>query len=455
MRCRLSDTAKLVAKENNVDDDNVVDTGSAELVTSEEVDELAIVPDEFGSVIMGSVDAIAAFESDWNRSHGVGLAIPSEEQLGGLLKAGQQALKNRVKATRYAPGPTLWDVAGQPKAGTVVTIHETTRDLATGRILSNPQIAAPAVVAAPEILLALAALEMTLEQIADRLEARLEIIEDKVNDILRLASAERLGDVYGHRRVLQRRVREVSTGAQLTNTDWSSIAALGTDLEVGVERLRYHVIQQVTELRPDDSADQRADKLKAAVKKGMLVETLQLLLVAQQSLYLWQKLRLERVRAAEPEYLEQTLDSARTTVREQLDADRDLAANLRTVLDRYSVLRVTEVHRQLAGRTLNKYRAPLENVVDDFISARTLQVDDWLGNEHARFRDAVGAARSQVIAASINGRKQLARGAGKVANWVDPEMTNDVEGGTAASSEAAPTDPNSTDEAPKDATQTH
>jgi hypothetical protein len=91
-------------------------------------------------------------------------------------------------------------------------------------------------------------------------------------------------------------------------------------------------------------------------------------------------------------------------------------------------------------------------VVDDFISARTLQVDDWLGVEHARFRDAVGAARSQVIAAGINGRKQLARGAGKVANWVDPETTKDVDGDTATSSEAAPADPISTEEASNDAT---
>ena len=51
-----------------------------------------------------------------------------------------------------------------------------------------------------------------------------------------------------------------------------------------------------------------------------MCETLRLLLIAQQSLYMWQRLRLERVAATEPDLLAQTIESARTTLREQLDA---------------------------------------------------------------------------------------------------------------------------------------
>ncbi|OBB22793.1 hypothetical protein A5763_21745 [Mycolicibacterium fortuitum] len=376
--------------------------------------ELTTIPDEFGAVVIGTDDELTKFAQRWQEADGPGtVAILSENDIQRLIQVAPQLI-GAAKTARYVFGPALWRQANGPAPGTLVTYHRMTRSASTGKILANPRVVMPPGAAAgaaggPPVMLALAGIEIALNQLADRIEARLDVIEDKVDEVLRLASAQRLGDVYGHLRLLKRRLSEVSGGNHLTNTDWSSIASLGTDLEVGVERLRRHALHLLASLRPDDPADKRADTLKGVVEKGRLSETLQLLLVAQQSLYMWQRLRLERVSSAEPDFLPQTIESARTTLREQLDADRELAVQLRSTMHKYAALRVTEVHHRLAARTLTKYREPLAEMVDRFIDIRGLQVDGWLGVPHATFRDALTAATSKADEITRRGRKRLAR----------------------------------------------
>lgn len=375
------------------------------------------IPDEFGAVVIGPGDQIEEFAQHWKDADGPGTVTKlSAPDLQNLVQRAPQ-LAGAARSARYVLGPALWKQAGRPAPGTVVTYHRMTRSASTGKILANPRIAPVSHGAAalnPQLMIALAGIEVALNQLAERIEARLDVIEDKVDEVLRLASAQRLGDVYGSQRVLKRRLEEVDSGKSLSSTDWEAIAALGTDLEVGVERLRQHAIQLLSTLDPNESADKRATKLKNVVDKGRMAETLQLLLITQQSLYMWQRLRLERVHAAEPDFLSQTIESARNTLREQLDADSDLARKLRMTLDRSGALRVTEVHHQLAARSLTKYREPLSAMLDKFIEVRGLQVEGWLGTPHATVRDALNAATSKAEDITRRGRKQLAR-------WIDPD----------------------------------
>ncbi|WP_405178832.1 hypothetical protein OG225_33315 [Nocardia sp. NBC_01377] len=393
--------------------------------------DIAVIADEFGAVVVGDEALIAEFVDQWSSDDpDTAISIPDAPVSNVAGKVASSVMKTTAPATRYIQGSRIWENASRPKPGTVVTFHKTTRAATTGKILSNPQVALAPVPGIGQAVLAHMAVTAALEQLADRIEAHLDRIEDKVDDVLRLASAQRLGDVYGHRRILRRRVAEISAGAVLTETDWSSVAALGADLEVGVERLRQHAADLIAQLRPDDSADKRAEQLRSAVDKGMLGETLNLLLVAQQSLYLWQRLRLERTRLEEPDYLEQTVGSARATLREHIEADAELAGHLRTVLDRHAALRVSEVHRPLAGRTLARYRVPLARTLDAFIEARALQVESWNGVENASIRDALWVARGRTIDAANTGRRQISAGASAVARWVEPKADGSESGET-------------------------
>ncbi|WP_156055581.1 hypothetical protein [Nocardia sp. NRRL WC-3656] len=390
--------------------------------------EIAVIADEFGALIIGTDDALTDFADEWDQHNRVEVAELPAVQIGTTLSSVTTALLATGKpVARYLPGADVWEKSGRPRPGTVVTFHRTVRSAESGKILSNTRIAPVAAVpGVGQAAIAALTVQMALEQFAERIIARLDDIEDKVDDVLRLASAQRLGDVYGHRRILQRRIQELGSGVALTDTDWSSIAALGADLEVGVERLRRHALLLTDQLNPDDSADKRADQLESAVHQGRLKETLKLLLVAQHSLYLWQRLRLERVRSAEPEYLEQTAASARATLSEHLEADHDLASRLRDVLDRHTVLRVTEVHRQLAGRKLTKNRDALSHTVDSFIEARALQIGSWGGADNATIREAWSLARDRTVAAANSGRRQLSAGATAVARWVEPKDDSDI-----------------------------
>ena len=367
--------------------------------SDDETTGIVSIPDEFGAVVIGTGDELEEFAQRWERADGPGTVTAlSASDVAKLVHAAPQ-LAGAARSARYVLGPALWRQANRPAPGSFVTYHRMTRSTSTGKILSNPRIGSPAGVVgtavAPELMVALAGIEITLNQLAGRIEARLDVIEDKIEEVLRLAAAQRLGDVYGSQRLLKRRLDEVNSGHRLTNTDWSSIASLGTDLEVGVERLRQHAVQLLSSFNLEDPADKRAEKLKNVVEKGRMTETLQLLLVSQQSLYMWQRLRLERVNSTEEAFLAQTIESARSTLREQLDADRELTTNLRSTLDKYAALRVNEVHHWLAARALTKHREPLAAIVDKFIEVRGLQVDGWLGTPHATVRDAINAATSK------------------------------------------------------------
>nr|WP_296777437.1 hypothetical protein [Rhodococcus sp. (in: high G+C Gram-positive bacteria)] len=226
------------------------------------------------------------------------------------------------------------------------------------------------------------------------LQQSLDRIEDMTADILRLADAERTGDVFGRRRVLRRLTGELDSGAMLTETDWDSVAALGPDLEIGVERLRHYSTRLLLDLRADVAADDRADLLAKAVQKDRLGETLQLLLIAQESLFLWQRIRVERVELREGDHLPQVLESAKATLREHLAADVALVADLRSTLDTYGTLRVSEFHRKLSARRLKKNLTPLRADIDSFVTSRALQVAEWNEPKNPGVLDALRALKS-------------------------------------------------------------
>ncbi|MGW5314368.1 hypothetical protein [Nocardia thailandica] len=387
---------------------------NGDLVDSGDTADLVVLEDEIGTTLVGPEDAIAAFVRDWETEP----VLDVFEPVTDTTAVATSVFGGRPIKTAYALGTRAFDLLadGTSKAGNQpkgqVTYHRMVR--VSGKIVSNARVAAPAVTPVAPAVLAVIALEATVrgmfEQIADQLEA----IEDKVDEILRLASAERIGDVYGHHRLLARRVQALAAGDALTATDWSSVAALGADLEVGVERLRAHAIKQLETLDPAASPGKRADQLDAMLTKNRLGETLRLLVVAQKSLFLWQQLRLEQVRIAEPEHLEQTVAGARSTVHEQYCADLELVRRLREVVDSHAVLRTFEAHHKFAARTMTKRRQELAVLLSEFAKARNLQLTDWVGGEHASLSDAFALVRTRTGALVTSGRKQLAA-------WIEPE----------------------------------
>ncbi|MEQ3553903.1 hypothetical protein WIS52_25800 [Pseudonocardia nematodicida] len=124
---------------------------------------------------------------------------------------------------------------------------------------------------------------------------------------------------------------------------------------------------------------------------------LRLLVVAEQSLYLWQQLRIARVSSVEPDVLEDAVADAHAVLAEHLEADGALVANLRPALDAYGVLKPTEFHRSRSGRRLRSSVESLRHDLDYFVTARGVQIEGWVPLVSPTVRDALRHARAVAI----------------------------------------------------------
>jgi len=164
-----------------------------------------------------------------------------------------------------------------------------------------------------------------------------------------------------------------------------------------VERLRAYATRLVGDLPAGLKADERAERLDRAVREGRLGETLRLLIVAEQSLYLWQRLQVERVQRSEPEHLDQAIAGAHATLAEHLHADADLVEQLRMVLGEYGVLQPLEFYRKLSGRKLRKHVDELRGDLDYFVRARGIQLGTWDPLVAPTARDAIGVVQTKAV----------------------------------------------------------
>jgi len=132
------------------------------------------------------------------------------------------------------------------------------------------------------------ALKMAIAEVNDSIKR----VEGKVESVLKLVAANRIGDVKGHYSTVERMTSNLDRTGVLPATDWQSIASLGPDLVVTVERLRAHAVSTLDTFDASKPVQERAETLARAVEDNRLGETLNLLIVAEESLNKWQRLRL-------------------------------------------------------------------------------------------------------------------------------------------------------------------
>lgn len=220
-------------------------------------------------------------------------------------------------------------------------------------------------------------------------EQAVEQVQGSVDAILALAEASRTGDVLGHYNTLERAVTALEDTGSLPAADWDSVAGLGPQLEVVIERLRNHVKRTIEGFDSSQSVQDRAAHIGRAVKDDRLGETLKLLVIAEQSLYLWQRLRIERVRRTEPEHLETVVESARTLLAQHVERDGELLAHARAELAAYAALKPLEVLRWMSASNVKRDMVRLRDDLDEFAEARRAQVTEWIEHEDPTIEDAL------------------------------------------------------------------
>ncbi|KUI09914.1 hypothetical protein AU190_05745 [Mycolicibacterium acapulense] len=230
------------------------------------------------------------------------------------------------------------------------------------------------------------ALKMAIAEVNDSISR----VEGKVESVLKLVEANRIGDVKGHHATVERMARNLDNGGALPATDWQSIAALGPDLIVTVERLRAHALRTLDDFDASRPVQERAEILRQAVEENRLGETLNLLVVAEESLNKWQRLRLARVQDVEPEHREQVVADAFDLLATQVAEDGQLYARAAEVLESYRRTNRIDGFRYWSVRDVAKHSKQLQDDLDAFARARRHQLAQWQDFSTPSVRDAAG-----------------------------------------------------------------
>lgn len=198
--------------------------------------------------------------------------------------------------------------------------------------------------------------------------------------------------MLGDNVTITRQLDYLEKHGSLPDTYWESIAGLGPSLNATVEGLRNHARRVLDTLDPQHSVQDRADKLRAALVDSLIGETLSLLVVAEESLYKWQRLRLTRIEATEPAHLPQVFEHTRELLAYQLTEDGKLYGQAHQVIDAIAKTDALDGFRFWAVDQLAVDRDTLQGALDDFARARRNQVDAWKEMATPGVREAVDAA---------------------------------------------------------------
>jgi hypothetical protein len=221
------------------------------------------------------------------------------------------------------------------------------------------------------------AVQLALKMAIAEVEESVQRVEGKVEEVLRLAHANRSGDVLGDRVTIDRMVAYLDRHGSFSDADWDSIAGVGPALNRTVEQLRDHADRTLRSFDPKTPIQDRANFIVKAVEGNQLGETLSLLVVAQESLFKWQRLRLARVEATQPEHRQQVLDDARDLLARQLIEDDTLFQRAKAILEAVAKTEAIDGFRYWSVQGLQRDLPLLRADLERFAKARRAHLLEW------------------------------------------------------------------------------
>lgn len=355
--------------------------------------ELAVI--DGGMLVRGPSEAVDAVAAELERGAGrvrrppqsVFDGVGAIAGIGGVVGTHGTYFKmsaESLKAVRDANGgklPTGWIKGVARGDGGSILKH---LDL---KKVKNPQQA---------LSLQTAAVGMALRTaIADVLDA-VERVEGKVDEIVRLVRAERLGNALGDRRTLSQLVERVQASGTISETDWTSVASMGPAIVRDIEALRSHVRLSIDH-EVKRSTGSRLDAAEAMLDGSRVRESLELLLVAEENHNLWQLLRIAHVRQTERSHLAATVEDARAAMAVDAAADQALVASLGSMLSKLLEPGGTEGIALLQAPKLRSKADELAEALEWFADQRLLERDAIPAVAWPGFKDSVHHVRRRAV----------------------------------------------------------
>lgn len=261
---------------------------------------------------------------------------------------------------------------------------------------------------APEQALALqsAAVSLALRSAIADVQAAVERVEDKIEDVQRHLRAQLTGDVIGTLRHLERVATSTQQRGTLLEADWASIAGLRVDISRNLERLRDFVAHQASDIDHRSRLPKREGKLDDFLEPGGGRDQLNLILISEHSLHLWEMLRVAQVRQREPEHVESAIADARRSLAQERQSNEELVATVMTCVDELRQVRALEFHRVFSAREMRQTAADIHESLQDFARAGHLPLPELSEAIAPTIRDARDAAKGRALDAA-RGAKAL------------------------------------------------
>jgi pyruvate/2-oxoglutarate dehydrogenase complex dihydrolipoamide acyltransferase (E2) component len=243
---------------------------------------------------------------------------------------------------------------------------------------------------APEQALAFqtAAVHLAMRAAIRDVVAAIERVEGKVDNLVALTRAERLGNVVGDRLTLEALAATARERGGVSATDWSTVDSLGAQIARDIGTLRAYTLQEIADT--GNVRRRRSSELKE-LTDDLLVESLALLVVAEQNYLLWQEVRIAHVAANEPAEATHAIADARSQLQALTNADQNLVDELLAAAQ--GLLRPSgfEGFVPLERSRLKKRGVELNNLVGWFANQRQLDADD-LQPEFPSLRESASEA---------------------------------------------------------------
>ncbi len=343
--------------------------------------ELVIAATQEGLLVDGDPEAVASYIDRVKAAVGqavdvAGVTKGAVGNVAGMAVGAASAFAQNGQFVQLSAKSMEAIHAGKLMSGDMGFFRMTTLD-SSGKFLQQLQWRPVSLGPTQMISVQMIAVQMALKMAIAEVNESIKRVEGKVESVLKLVEADRIGDVRGHYAAVDRMVRNLDQTGVLTATDWDSIAPLRTDLEVVIERLRAHAGKTLDSFDATKPVQERAAILKAAVETKSLGETLNLLVLAEESMNKWQRLRIARVQDVEPEHAQQVVDDAFDLLAAQVAEDGKLYTRAREVLDTYRRTDRIDGFRYWSVRDVAKHSKKLQEDLDAFAQARRHQLDEW------------------------------------------------------------------------------
>lgn len=353
-------------------EDVVAEVGSAEAAETDPV----FVIEQGGLVILdGPPDLVAELISTEpvlrdaaQLSVSGGASAGAMAQIAGLLEstnADQVAFQLNDKGMEMFRQGTLSSTGD----GWVRAFGRAADGTISGHAAIKPLLLAPQQVLTAQLAITTVALTAAIREVQEAVER----VERKVDVLKDLIEAELVGSILGAHRSLHRRAQQVGFSGAMSDTDWYAIDSLGVEVEQQIEVVRSFVRKRLQ--AATDEGMRIADRRDAITYIEDLAETLKLLVVAQDSLFLFQQLRLVRIRDREPLLLPAALAEATELLEGQKREDVELLDAVRAIVSGRVEIKALEIHRFMSAKAVVASAGSVDDSLASFSSQRSLSYD--------------------------------------------------------------------------------